>query len=112
MFNNEIENQIDMEADLNHKDIIEAELIESLPQSLKIKGKLLLQHLKANNVNWNPAGELMIGNTKYDGTNIIDLVNDVMQNRKYSAPFGWQIFADQLKQMNVPQEMIINKSLH
>ena len=66
--------------------------------------------MSKNNVNWNSASKLMIGNTKYDGTNIIDLVNDVMQNRKYSAPFGWQIFADQLKQMNVPQEMIINKS--
>ena len=33
-----------------------------------------------------------------------------MRNRKYSAPFGWQIFADQLKKLNVPQEMIINKT--
>ena len=98
----EIVNETDMEADFNHKDIIETELIQSLPQSLKVKGKLLLQCLKVNNVNWNSAGELIIGDTKYDGTNIIDLVNDVMQNRKYSAPFGWQIFADQLKQMNVP----------
>ena len=53
----------------------------------------MLQRLKANNVTWNSAGELIVENTKYDGTNIIDLVNDVMQNRKYSAPFGWEIFA-------------------
>ena len=33
-----------------------------------------------------------------------------MQNRKYSAPFGWQIFAQQLKKLNVPQEMMINKT--
>ena len=31
-------------------------------------------------------------------------------NRKYSAPFGWQIFADQLIRLNVPQEMVVNKS--
>ena len=60
-----------MEADFNHKDIIETELIESLPQSLKVKGKLLLQCLKLNNVNWNSAGELIIGDTKYDGTNVM-----------------------------------------
>ena len=94
----------------HHNDIIEAELIESLPRSLKVKGKLLLQRLKVNNVTWNSAGELIIENTKYDGTNIIDLVNDVMCNRKYSAPFGWQIFADMLKKLNVPQEMVINKA--
>ena len=90
--------------------MIEKELLESLPRSLKTKGKLLLERLKANNVTWNAAGELIIDSVKYHGTNIIDLVNDVMRNRKYSAPFGWQTFADQLIRLNVPQEMIVNKS--
>ena len=66
--------------------------------------------MKANNVTWNVAGELIINSVKYHGTNIIDLVNDVMRNQKYSAPFGWQIFADELIKLNVPQEMIVNKS--
>ena len=30
--------------------------------------------------------------------------------KNYSAPFGWQTFADQLIRLNVPQEMIVNKS--
>ena len=60
--------------------IIEKELLESLPRSLKTKGKLLLEQLKANNVTWNAAGELIIDSVKYHGTNIIDLVNDVMRN--------------------------------
>ena len=71
-------NEDKMDTSIHHKDIIETELIESLPRSLKVKGKLLLQRLKANNVTWNSAGELIVENTKYDGTNIIDLVNDVM----------------------------------
>ena len=41
---------IEMDIELHHKEIIERELIESLPRSLKVKGKLLLQRLKANNV--------------------------------------------------------------
>ena len=98
------------DTDFPHNVQVEKEIMESLPKSLKVKGQLLLDRLKANNVNWNPAGELIVSTTKYDGTNIIDLVNDVIQNRKYSAPFGWQIFADQLAKMNAPQEMIINKS--
>lgn len=95
---------------VHHGNIIEKELLESLPRSLKTKGKLLLERLKANNITWNVAGELIINSMKHHGTNIIDLVNDVMWNRKYSAPFGWQIFADELIKLNVPQEMIVNKS--
>ena len=71
-------NEDEMDTSTHHKDITEAELIESLPRSLKVKAKLLLQRLKTNNVTWNSAGELIVASTKYDGTNIIDLVNDVM----------------------------------
>ena len=71
-------NEDKMDRSIHHKDIIETELIESIPRSLKIKGKLLLQRLKANKITWNAAGELIVANTKYDGMNIINLVNDVM----------------------------------
>ena len=91
-------------------DMIEKELKQLLLRSLQINRKLLLERLKVSNVSWNSVGELMISTTKYDATNIIDLVNDVMRNRKYSAPFGWEIFAEQLAKINVPQEMIINKA--
>ena len=94
----------------DNKSQIEREVLASLPRSLQTKGKLLLERLKANNITWNTTGELIINSQRYDGTNIIDLVNDIMRNRKYSAPFGWQIFADQLIRLNVPQEMVVNKS--
>ena len=123
LYNHELQKVIDNKQKFKEKDeeeeevysthqgnMIEKELLESLPRSLKIKGKLLLERLKANNITWNAAGELIIDSVKYHGTNIIDLVNDVMRNRKYSAPFGWQTFADQLIRLNVPQEMIVNKS--
>ena len=125
LYNHELQKVIDNKQNLKERDdeddedevhsmhqgnIIEKEILESLPRSLKTKGKLLLERLKANNVTWNVAGELVIDSVKYHGTNIIDLVNDVMCNRKYSAPFGWQTFADQLIRLNVPQKMIVNKS--
>ena len=90
LFNQELQKEIDSkpkeesnekgksECDYHHDNMIEKELIHSLPTSLKVKGKLLLERLKVSNVNWNSAGELIISTTKYDGTNIIDLVNDVM----------------------------------
>ena len=98
------------ECDYHHGDIIERELIQSLPWSLQVKGRLLLESLKACDVSWNSGGEIIISSTMYDGTNIVDLVNDVMRNRKYSAPHGWEIFAGQLAKLNVPQEMGLNKS--
>ena len=60
-------------------------------------------------MSWNSAGELVIATMKYDGTNIIDLVNDVMRYRIYSAPYGWEIFANHLAKRNVPQERTVNK---
>ena len=39
------------------------------------------------------------------GSNIIDLVNDVIRHRKGSEPTGWQAFAD----MNIPQDVIGNR---
>ena len=66
------------DTDFPHNNQVEKEIKESLPKSLKVKGKLVLERLKANNVNWNPAGEPIVSTTKYDGTNIIGLVNDVM----------------------------------
>ena len=42
------------------------------------------------------------------GLNIIDLVNDVLRQRKGIEPTGWQPFAEGLKAMNVPQDFVGN----
>ena len=88
--------------------LIEKEVIQSVPQSMQIKARLLLNRLKASNVSWSSAGEIVINDMRYPGTNIIDLMNDVMRNRKYSAPFGCEKFAQHLASIKVPQEMILN----
>ena len=43
------------------------------------------------------------------GSNIIDLVNDVIRHRKGSEPTGWQAFAEGLRDMNIPQDVIGNR---
>ena len=40
---------------------------------------------------------------------IIDLVNDVIRHRKGSEPTGWQAFAEGLRDMNIPQDVIGNR---
>ena len=39
-------------------------------------------------------------------SNIIDLVNDVIRHRNGSEPTGWQAFAEGLRDMNIPQDVI------
>ena len=43
------------------------------------------------------------------GSNIIDLVNDVIRHHKGSEPTGWQAFAEGLREMNIPQDVIRNR---
>ena len=45
------------------------------------------------------------------GSNIADLVNETVRARKMSdEPKGWSVFARALKESNVPQELIGNKT--
>ena len=43
------------------------------------------------------------------GSNIMDLVNDVIKHRKGSEPASWQAFAEGLRDMNIPQDVIGNR---
>ena len=43
------------------------------------------------------------------GSNIIDLVNDVLRQRKDTEPRGWEHFAEVLRDMNVPQDFVGSK---
>ena len=43
------------------------------------------------------------------GSNIIDLVNDVLKQRKDTEPRRWEPFAEVLRDMNVPQDFVGNK---
>ncbi|KAL4229208.1 hypothetical protein ACF0H5_012247 [Mactra antiquata] len=40
---------------------------------------------------------------------MIDLVNDVLRQRKSSNPHGWEQFSRGLRDVNVPQEVVGNK---
>lgn len=102
--------QVEMTPDHHHGDLIEKEVIHSLPRTLQVKGKLLLERLRANNVSWSRTGELVIDSKQIDGTNVIDLVNDILRNRKHSSPYGWEIFANKLAKLNTPQELVVNKA--
>ena len=78
-------------------------VIDSVPSTMKRKAQLLVSLLKTNpNVSWEDDGTVKLYGKSIPGSNIIDLVNDVIRHRKGSEPTGWQAFAEGLRDMNIP----------
>ena len=91
-------------------DQVSTEIIQSVPKTLKNRAELLMQKLKQRGdvINWNDRGELVYNGKDVRGSNMLDLVNDVLRNRKSSTPQGWEYFARGLAHMNIPNELIHN----
>ena len=89
----------------------ENRLIDSLPKTLQNKGRVLLAHLKeGTDLNWNNRGELVIKGQEIPGSNVSDLIHETLRARKLGTePTGWKIYADILRQSNVPSDLIGNK---
>ncbi|MED5363447.1 MAG: hypothetical protein VX790_04625 [Bacteroidota bacterium] len=85
------------------------DIIKSVPKTLKNRAELLLQKLKQHEdvVNWNDRGELIYHGKDVRGSNILDLVNDILRNRK-TNPRGWEFFARGLAHMNIPDKLVQN----
>ena len=61
------------------------------------------------NMHWNERGEFIHDIQVIKGSNIVELVNDIMRHRKDFHPQGWQEFAHALHQGNVPQDLVGNR---
>lgn len=89
---------------------INQHILDSVPSTMKRKAQLLLSILKDNqNMSWNDDGTVKVYGKSIEGSNIIDLVNDVLRHRKGSEPTGWRPFAESLRDMNIPQDVIGNR---
>ena len=87
----------------------EVDIVDSVPKSLKPKALRLMKRLRNNpNIQWNDRGELIIKGSAIPGSNMMDLVHDVLRKRKQSDPVGWQPFAKHLKHINIPMELVGN----
>ncbi len=42
------------------------------------------------------------------GSNVVDLVHDLLRKRKTSDPIGWQQFGSQMRAANIPMELVGN----
>ena len=88
---------------------LESEIIDSVPKIMRKKARRLLDKIRTGSgVEWNDRGQLLINNTVVPGSNIVDLVNDVLRKRRYFEPVGWQPFVRGLREMNVPMDLVGN----
>ena len=85
---------------------IEADVVDTVPKTLQAKARRLMKHLKRD-IAWTARDELIHKGVPVAGSNVVDLVNDLLRKRK-TDPTGWQPFARQLRAMNLPMELVGN----
>ena len=72
------------------QDLIDNEILESVPKTMKAKVQLLLKKKKSSpDISWNEKEELKYKGETVQGSNVVELVNDVLSKRKYFNPQGW-----------------------
>ena len=87
---------------------IEADVVDTVPKTMQVKARRLMEHLKRD-IAWTARGELIHEGVSVVGSNVVDLVNDLLPKRK-TDPIGWQPFAQQLRTINLPMELVGNAS--
>ena len=89
---------------------LEATVLATVPKTMKAKASRLMEHLKRD-VAWTARGELIHEGVPVVGSNVVDLVNDLLRKSKSkTAPTGWQPFARQLRAINLPMTLVGNVS--
>ena len=85
---------------------LEATVLDTVPKTMQAKARRLMEHLKRD-IAWTARGELIHEGVPVVGSNVVDLVNDLLRKRK-TAPTGWQPFARQLNAINLPMALVGN----
>ena len=91
-------------------DEVENDIIESVPATMQSRARQLVKKLKENKefVRWNDQGQMIFKGRTIPGTNIVDLVNDTLRQRKNFNPPGWELFSKALGNLNVPESIVRN----
>ena len=85
---------------------IEADVVDTVSKTMQAKARRLMVHLKRD-IAWTARGELIHEGVPVAGSNVVDLVNDMLRKRK-TDPTGWQPFTRQFRAMNLPVEFVGN----
>ena len=84
-----------------------SEIVATMPNALQLKARMLMARLKKM-VDWNDRCELLHEGVRITGSNITDLVHDLVRKRKTFEPVGWQQLASQRGGSNISMELVGN----
>ena len=101
------EEKVVNEEDAEEENDSAGEIVATMPKSLHMKARVLTARLKKM-VDWNDRGELLHEGVAISGSNITDLVHDLVRRRKTFDPIGWRQLASQLRSSNIPMELVGN----
>jgi hypothetical protein len=73
-------------------DEIETDIMDSVPATMKSRARQLVKKLKSNKdlVCWNEQGQMVFKGRSVPSTNIVDLVNDSLRQRKNFNSDSWE----------------------
>lgn len=91
------------------------DIVQNLPNSMRPKAKHLLDWLErySGRVSWNHLGNLILDGQTHSNTNIVHLLYHVLSPRPSKSrepPLEIQKFTRMLSQINVPENLIANKT--
>lgn len=106
------ENQEPENATKEEEDAITTKILKSAPARYLNTVKNIMDYLQANQsiLSWTPEGEIVYKGQRLPRTNVINLVIDLLRNRKKS-PSGFKEFQAALKEMDIPSTYIINRKI-
>ena len=94
--------------EMQPSDEIETDMMDSVPATMKSRARQLIKKLKSNKdlTGWNEQGQMVFKGRSVPSTNIADLVNDSLCQRKNFNPDGWELFSKVLGHLHVPEGIV------
>ena len=88
---------------------LETQMLLSLPVNERHLAKRIYTKLKESNAaQFSPTGELVYRQNLVSGSNLIDLISDVLKRKNSNPPVGHAEFAQALREANVSRKLVIN----
>ena len=101
------EEKVVSEEDTDEQNDSAGENVATMPKWLHIKASVFTARLK-HMFDWNDRGELLHEGVAIPGSNITDLVHDLVRRRKTFDPIGWRQLSSQLRSSIMPMERVGN----
>ncbi|KAF4529261.1 hypothetical protein B566_EDAN017702 [Ephemera danica] len=79
------------------------------PQTTEQSVSTVTDPLRSPDISWDPSGRVYIKDQVIRGSNIVDLLNDIVRSRQGNPPTGWEQFAGVLASINIPKEYVGNE---